>query len=339
MHKPKRENLKTHEIIVKRTLVALLIFALLLSTLEIAFAADECPRCDGTGKITTKQPCPTCQGASAADPSILRKKILPGAVSSQNRVAVSVSGVFHNEEIYGVYGIVTAQVRTPEETFTNTSSRTYFPPGEDVTVTLLVEGVQYQPYWSYFIEISEIDNVDCSDCGGTGYLSTVKTCLDCGGTGVQSGFAGGLANFGGVGGAVIGIVAVGAVVAVAFVLVRKRRVTEESLRRLTSFEFQEWVTKSLRGNPSSQKDAYSGIDAYTAEGYPVQIRQEDDVGKRFIDSFAASMARNKARTGTIVAFGFGKDAFEGILKARMNYRLEIKPVTVKELLTGRESTS
>ena len=60
--------------------------------------------------------------------------------------AVFVSGVFHNEEDVGVYGIAVAQVKTsPTETYTNTSSRTYFPPNEDITVTVIVEGPDYEP--------------------------------------------------------------------------------------------------------------------------------------------------------------------------------------------------
>ena len=65
-------------------------------------------------------------------------------------------------------------------------------------------------------------------------MSVVTTCPDCGGTGVVSGFAGGLTNFEGVGGAVIGVAVVGAVVVAAVVVVKKRRVTEQSLRRLSS---------------------------------------------------------------------------------------------------------
>lgn len=57
-----------------------------------------------------------------------------------------------------------------------------------------------------------------------------------------------------------------------------------------------------------------------------------------IDSFAAALARSKARNGTIIAFSFGKDAYEGVMKARINYRLEIKTLTIKELLTTGNRT-
>jgi len=114
-------------------------------------------------------------------------------------------------------------------------------------------------------------------------------------------------------------------------------VTEESLRRLTSFEFQAWVVKKMGANSASQRGTYLGVDAFSAEGYPVQIRQEDDVGKRSIDSFAVAVSRNKAKNGSIVAFSFGNDAYEGVMRARLNYRLEIKTVTIKELLANRDN--
>ena len=123
----------------------------------------------------------------------------------------------------GGYGIAVTQVKTsPTETYTNTSSRTYFPPNEDITVTVTVEGPDYSRYPQCFISLSEVEGISCPDCGGTGYVSAVTTCPDCGGTGVVSGFAGGLTNFEGVGGAVIGVAVVGAVVVAAVGVVKKK---------------------------------------------------------------------------------------------------------------------
>jgi hypothetical protein len=320
-----------------KSLAALLSVIFIFSILSLALAADKCPRCRGTGQTTEKDPCPTCQGSEVSQANIVLKRTIPGALKLQSRIATQVSGVFHNEESEGVYGMVTAQIKTPTETFTNTSSKTYFPPNEDVTVSVVIEGIEYAPYWSYFIRLSDIDNVGCPDCDGTGYVSVVTTCPDCGGTGVLSASFGDLTNIEGAGGAVVGVAVVGAVVVAAVVVKKKKRVTEESLHRLASFEFRDWVVKRL-GSSSSQGDSYLGIDGYTVEGRPFQVRQEDDVGKRAIDSFAAAVGRSKARTGTIVAFSFGKDAFEAVTRARLNYRLDIKTVTVKELMMSEKRT-
>jgi len=48
------------------------------------------------------------------------------------------------------------------------------------------------------------------------------------------------------------------------------------------------------------------------------------------------MGRIKAKNGIIIAFSFADDAIRGVVRARINYRVEIKKVTVKELIEKRE---
>jgi hypothetical protein len=317
-----------------KLLVVSVALVLMFSVVGVVFA-DVCPRCNGTGKITQQVPCPTCNGAGSASPDVVRKTYLPYDASVGAHKAVRIQGTFHNNGETSVTATVLGTVKISQtQSYTNTTIAT-FPPNEDTVVSITIDGVEKQPYYAYFIEVQGYGtNPNCPTCGGTGYITETITCPECDGTGVVSGLGGGIsADYLG---PVAGVVVVGAVAATGFFVLKKRRVTEQSLRKLTSFEFQGWVIKKLQANPASQKDNYLGIDAYTTDGYPLQIRQEDDVGKRAIDSFAAALARNKARYGTMVAFGFGKDSFEGVMKARLNYRLEIKTVTVRELLTGRE---
>jgi hypothetical protein len=313
--------------------ILLLTSVLLFSAIGVALA-DVCPTCHGTGTTTVQKPCPVCNGGGVSSPDIVRKSLSSGDASVGARKAVNIQGVFHNNGNKGVTATVTGTVKTSAtQTFTNTTTA-YFEPNADTTVTVRVEGVDRQPYYAYFIEIAGYGSTNCLNCQGTGYVYESVTCPSCKGTGLVSGLAGGIsADYVG---PIAGIAIVGAVMVGGFFFMKKRRVTEQSLRKMASFEFQSWAIKRLQANAASQKDSYLGIDGYTPDGYPVQIRQEDDVGRRAVDSFAAALARSKTRYGTIVAFGFGKDSFEGIMKARLNYRLEIKTVTVRELLTGRE---
>jgi hypothetical protein len=324
--------------------VILLISLLMVSVIVVAFA-DVCPRCHGTGTVTEKIPCPTCNGAGASSPDIAKKSISSGDASIGGKKAVNVQRVFHNNGDTEITATVTATVKTQTQTFTNSTTAT-FPPNADTTVTIRIEGVDRQPYYAYFMDIAGYGSTNCPTCQGTGYINETITCPTCKGTGVVSSSVAGGTGAGYTGpsigadytGPIVGVVVVGAVVATGFFVMKKRRVTEQSLRRLSSYEFQNWVVKRLAANPSAQRDSYLGIDAYTVEGYPIQIRQEDDVGKRAIDSFAAAIARSKARNGTMVAFGFGKDSYEGVMKARLNYRLEIRTLTVNELLTSKGRT-
>jgi|WetSurMetagenome_2_1015567.scaffolds.fasta_scaffold41701_3 hypothetical protein len=128
---------------------------------------------------------------------------------------------------------------------------------------------------------------------------------------------------------VVGVCAVGGVSTV--VLMKKRRVSESSLRRMSSIEFQNWVVKRLGGTAGSG----GGIDGYTLSGTPVMIKQSDDVDRMTVEKFAAELARSRKRQGMIVAFGFGGDAIRGKVRAKMSYRLDVEMVTVSELIYSK----
>ena len=314
-----------------KCVIALLMVILLCSFLNAASAKVPCPRCNGTGEITRSRTCPECGGVVAPQPNITLKRSMAGAAGTTALPATSITGIFHNAGEVGAYGVATAQVRTPTETYTNTSERTYFPPNADTSVTVIVAGVSYEQYWACSIELTEVESDGCPVCGGTGVLVETITCPDCHGTGFVDALPAADNSLIGVA-AAVGVAV--AVVIVAVFFVRRRRVTEESLRRLPPSEFQNWVLQKLAGRASSQRDSSMGIDGYTVEGYPVQINQVGSVSRGTVDSFASAMGRSRARTGVIVAFSFDQGTFEGTVKARLHYGFEIKTVTVRELLLG-----
>jgi hypothetical protein len=319
-----------------KMLMVLLTVILLVSVLTPASAKVLCPRCHGTGKITEEQTCPSCGGTGVVDSgnNVILKRIFAGASGTTAHPATSVSGVFHNELAdVGVYGVATAEVKSATATYTNTSGETYFPAGEDVTVTIIVDGIKYEPYLSCTISLSGGGSSECPECGGTGVVTVTIDCPDCSGTGFVDalpGLPGEGTNSLIIGGVAVGVAA--ALVLAVVLVVKRRRVTEASLRRLSPSEFQNWVLQRLSGRVSSQKDSMMGIDGYTVEGYPIQVKQVGDVGRNAIDSFASVMGRSRARTGVIVAFSFDNGTFEGIVRAKLHYGFEIKTVTVNELI-------
>jgi len=318
----------------KRKVLTLSLTAIILfSSLNLASAAVKCPRCHGTGEITEDQPCPICGGDYEAN--IIRKRIMAGNNGTKARPATSVSGVFHNELAdVGVYGVATAEVKSATATYTNTSAETYFPPGEDVTVTVIVEGIEYAPHLSCYIYISAVGDTDCPECGGTGIVTATEECPDCGGTGFVAALPGDENSSLLIGGVAVGVAA--ALVIAAVLVVKRKRVTEESLRRLPPSEFQNWVIKKLAGKPPSPTDSRIGIDGYTTEGQPISIKQSDGVGRDVIDKFASAIGQSKAKNGILVAYSFGNDAYTAKVKAKLNYGLEIQMVTVKDLIESKK---
>lgn len=132
--------------------------------------------------------------------------------------------------------------------------------------------------------------------------------------------------------------------------------TEEELRRMPHFEFQNWACIALGGIPNRVKSGDYGIDGrlYPADmekradrhekkdqmdfmasldkWYPIQVKQKDKAGRPDIDSFETAMMRDRRTKGYFVAFGFSKDAETEIKRANREHGLDIVPVTVGELL-------
>ena len=125
--------------------------------------------------------------------------------------------------------------------------------------------------------------------------------------------------------------------------------TEAQLRRMPHFEFQNWAVLALGGVPNRVKVGDLGIDGwlYPAEHerpsarkrdmfegnyYPIQVKQKDKVGRPDIDSFETAMRRDRRLRGYFVGFGFSEDAIREIRRVAREESLDIRPVTVKQLL-------
>lgn len=109
--------------------------------------------------------------------------------------------------------------------------------------------------------------------------------------------------------------------------------TEQALRELKPFEFQNYVIDALNGTHSPKKSGDMGIDGFwffTKD--PIQVKQsQHPVGRNVVDNFETAMRRGKYDTGYIIAFTFTRDAFEEVARAKAD-GLNIRLITVKEVL-------
>jgi len=133
--------------------------------------------------------------------------------------------------------------------------------------------------------------------------------------------------------------------------VRDMPKTQDDLRRMPHFEFQNWAVIALGGIPNRVKVGDYGIDGrlYVADvskekkpdrdlfgeidnWYPIQVKQQDRAGRPDLDKFETAMRRDKRLRGYFIAFGFSGDATKEIKRANREDGLDIVPITVKELL-------
>lgn len=104
------------------------------------------------------------------------------------------------------------------------------------------------------------------------------------------------------------------------------------LKALQHFEFQNWVNEKLYARPAPRLVGDMGIDGYYLDGTPIQAKQSEDIGRNVIDNFETAIQRAGKTKGVIVAFSFGKGAFEEVARAKRELGLEIILMTVEEIL-------
>ena len=128
--------------------------------------------------------------------------------------------------------------------------------------------------------------------------------------------------------------------------------TEEKLRAIPHFEFENWAVIALGGIPNKVQVGDMGVDGRiypvsAVEGrrktgadelsleerwYPIQVKQKDKVSRPDIDSFQAMMMRENCDKGFFVSFAYSQDALTetgGFFKRTGKV---IVPFTVREII-------
>ncbi|MGA2265455.1 MAG: DNA methyltransferase [Phycisphaerae bacterium] len=135
-------------------------------------------------------------------------------------------------------------------------------------------------------------------------------------------------------------------------VVRNLPWTEEKLRKIPPFEFENWAVIALGGETNKVKVGDMGIDGriypvaampkkrgaaageldFMDQWYPIQAKQKDKVGRPDIDEFETAMNRAKRTKGFFVAFGYSSDAMAEIQRYFTSEHKTIVALTVKDIL-------
>jgi hypothetical protein len=133
-------------------------------------------------------------------------------------------------------------------------------------------------------------------------------------------------------------------------IVRDLPWTEDKLRQIPPFEFENWAVIALGGIPNKTKVGDFGIDgrifpvgsepkafgegelALQERCYPIQVKQKDRVGRPDIDAFETALRRARREKGFVVAFDFSSDALREIDRFFKEEHSVIVALTVREIL-------
>jgi hypothetical protein len=128
--------------------------------------------------------------------------------------------------------------------------------------------------------------------------------------------------------------------------------TEELLRNMFAFEFENWAVKQLNGRANKVQIGDLGIDGriypvgvqpreagadelqLTQAWYPIQVKQKDKAGRPDMDAFETAMRRASRTKGFFVSFDYSEEAEREVTRFWKDEQRTIILLTVKELLDG-----
>jgi DNA modification methylase len=118
----------------------------------------------------------------------------------------------------------------------------------------------------------------------------------------------------------------------------------DDLKHFKPYEFQYWAINEIHGTGSPRKSGDMGIDGLSfLEHYPIQVKQSESIGRNVIDNFETALRRyyktgSKHMKGYIIAFSFGKGAYEEVARIKKE-GIEIILITVQDILDKKYSVA
>jgi len=111
--------------------------------------------------------------------------------------------------------------------------------------------------------------------------------------------------------------------------------TLADLKKMTPFEFQNWVLNRIYGRANPKKVGDEGVDGWTFMGDPVQVKQSG-AGDPQVRLLYGDLERLKLKRGVIVAYEFSHDARERVNELKRQHGVEIVLKTVEDILKTPE---
>jgi len=111
---------------------------------------------------------------------------------------------------------------------------------------------------------------------------------------------------------------------------------EANLDGMSWQEFEDTILDALEGERNAARVGDKGIDGFTKDGTPIQIKQSQNIGRNVVDNFETAIRRyfsndEKNKRGMIVAFSFTNGAYDEIIRAKDEDNLDIQLITADEL--------
>jgi len=125
--------------------------------------------------------------------------------------------------------------------------------------------------------------------------------------------------------------------------VRLHKYDRDTLFTMDPFAFEQFAVQHYGGTHSGKKGGDGGVDGKTPDGRPIQVKQQENIGRNVVDNFTSSAKRFDKRrfeqavtageaVGVIIAFSFGRGAVQEVARLKREENVFIDLLEVKDVV-------
>ncbi len=113
-------------------------------------------------------------------------------------------------------------------------------------------------------------------------------------------------------------------------VIRDDSLSKAQVMSLSPFEFEKHMVSLIGGTPNIQQGRDGGVDGYTHDHIPIQVKKSYRVGRPFIDAFLKHIQKRGA--GIVIAHSFSKDAHEEAYRLENEHGYTVDLMYTRDLL-------
>lgn len=109
----------------------------------------------------------------------------------------------------------------------------------------------------------------------------------------------------------------------------------EKLRNMDAFKFERLMVELFGGVPNIKQRSDGGKDGVKridGVALPIQVKQQNNVGRPQIQNFVGHLVQNKMARGFFIAFDFAKTACECVAEVKQNIGITIDLIKVEDII-------
>lgn len=100
-------------------------------------------------------------------------------------------------------------------------------------------------------------------------------------------------------------------------------------------EFQQFMIKQIDAKPPARTVHDFGIDGFTKDEIPIQVKKSEKIGRNVVDNFNSAIRRVRSESGKIYAISFGKRAYEEAARLKNEDGIEIELIELRPFLVEK----